>query len=550
LKRGSEVLQKFDYSYGQLNSSGNPDPATNNGQLAQIEAFIGAAKQRTQKFTYDSIGRLSKSEEYRGDTSALTYKQVFDYDRFGNLYRKAGSNPTTGQQNPLPTNWIEDEQIDKSKNQFLSWTGVTYNEAGQVTTDTKFRNMNFGYDANGRMVNVHSLSSPTSPDSKTVYDALGNRVATKINDVWQYMIYDAFGQLVAEYGARGEGVGGVKFVQQDHQGSVRTVTDAHGNIVSRSDYQAFGDEIDAGIGLRTSQQGYGAGSAARQGYGLTEKDDASGQQHTWFRKLETQAGRFSSLDPYSGSMSVSDPQSFNRYSYVGGDPTNHVDPSGLAWHFACTAVGDPNNPGVTGPMDCTPFWVSEDTRWRGYDPIDHPPANGDPGTGPSAPPEPPQGCDHSFLPDAYWVENGRRHDADDLNVLARLIYAEANPDPAERDAVASVIYSRLSSTLPSFAAVASSGQFEAVTGPDTRAFDRTAPNVLANLSAADCNSFLGAIDAVVRMLNNDGPLYPQFGAFRGGRKPLKAGMTLIGGSRFAASDSVFNPPRPARKKRR
>ncbi|MBA3350834.1 MAG: hypothetical protein H0U23_00100, partial [Blastocatellia bacterium] len=78
LKRGTEVVQKFEYGYGQTNAAGEITPNSNNGQLAKIEAFIGAAKQWTQKFCYDSIERLSKSEEYRGDTNALTYKQVFD----------------------------------------------------------------------------------------------------------------------------------------------------------------------------------------------------------------------------------------------------------------------------------------------------------------------------------------------------------------------------------------------------------------------------------------------------------------------------------------
>jgi RHS repeat-associated protein len=205
-------------------------------------------------------------------------------------------------------------------------TGTTYNEAGQVTQDNKFREMGFGYDANGRVVKA---TRANTPDAHTVHDALGNRVATKVNDVWQYMIYDAFGQLVAEYGVPSEGMGGVKYVQQDHQGSVRTVTNSNGFVLSRTDHQAFGETIPSGIGLRSVNQGYGVDPSTRQGYGLTENDDASGQQHTWFRKLETSAGRFSSPDPYKGSMSVVDPQSFNRYSYVGNQPTNYVDPTGL-----------------------------------------------------------------------------------------------------------------------------------------------------------------------------------------------------------------------------
>jgi len=51
--------------------------------------------------------------------------------------------------------------------------------------------------------------------------------------------------------------------------------------------------------------------------------------HTWFRKNENRAGRWTSPDPYNGSMKIGDPQSFNRYSYVENQPTNFVDPSGL-----------------------------------------------------------------------------------------------------------------------------------------------------------------------------------------------------------------------------
>lgn len=326
LQRGSEVLQKYDYGYGQTDlATGNVDATKNNGQLGKIEGFIGANKQWSQRFGYDELGRLSEAGEYKqGDNTQLTYKQKFDFDRFGNLYRKAANNPIAGQQNPLAYTPIEDSDINKSTNRFA--TGTTYNEAGQVVTDNKFRNMNFAYDANGRQVKATRASVP---DAWTVYDALGNRVATKINDVWQYVIYDAFGKLVAEYGIASEGLGGVKYFQQDWQGSVRTITSNTGFIVARTDHQAFGEVIGNGVGMRSSQQGYAANVGTRQSYGLTENDDGSGQQHTWFRKLETQSGRWSSPDPYKGSMSLGNPQSFNRYSYVENDPTNSIDPSGL-----------------------------------------------------------------------------------------------------------------------------------------------------------------------------------------------------------------------------
>ena len=338
LSKASEILQKYDYGYGQIDSNGNLDTTKNNGQLAKIESHIGTAKQWTQKFKYDSIGRLSESEEKRGDTNALTYKQKFDFDRFGNLYRKTASNPTSGQQTPLAFTPIEDADIDKSTNRFTTSSGTTYNEAGQVVTDNKFRLMSFGYDANGRMVKATKASFP---DALTIYDALGNRVATKIDDVWQFTIYDAFGKLVAEYGGlQSSDEGGVKYVLQDWQGSVRGVLSNSGFVQSRTDYQVFGEEIQSGVGLRTAPQGFGGGINTRQGYGLTERDDSTGLNHTWFRKNENRAGRWTSSDPYNGSISLDNPQSFNRYSYVENEPTNYVDPSGLLLAITqCFSVG-------------------------------------------------------------------------------------------------------------------------------------------------------------------------------------------------------------------
>ena len=326
LSKASEILQKYDYGYGQIDSNGNLDTTKNNGQLSQIEGHIGTQKQWTQKFSYDAIGRLSEAKEYRGDTNALSYKQKFDFDRFGNLYRKNSSNPTSGQQTPLSFTPIEDADITKSTNRFTSNT--TYDDAGNVTQDNKFRLMNFSYDANGRMFKTSNIDNTNQASS--VYDALGNRVATKVSEIWTFLIYDGFGKMVAEYGGlQSSDEGGVKYILQDWQGSSRALLSNSGYVQARMDYQAFGEEINSGVGLRTTAQGFGADNNLSQKYALTERDKATGLDHTWFRKHENKAGRWTSPDPYNGSMSISNPQSFNRYSYVENQPTNFVDPSGL-----------------------------------------------------------------------------------------------------------------------------------------------------------------------------------------------------------------------------
>jgi len=193
------------------------------------------------------------------------------------------------------------------------------------------------YDANGRMIKA---SKASIPDAISTYDASGLRVAEKVNDVWRFLIYDVGGKLVTEYGGlQSSDEGGVKYLFSDWQGSTRAVLSNTGTVNARSDYSAFGEEIQAGIGLRTVTQGFGSAQNPRQKYGLTERDDATGLDHTWFRKHENRAGRWTGADPYGGSMSIGDPQSFNRYHYVGNDPLNFIDPSGLDAAGSGTSYG-------------------------------------------------------------------------------------------------------------------------------------------------------------------------------------------------------------------
>jgi RHS repeat-associated protein len=123
----------------------------------------------------------------------------------------------------------------------------------------------------------------------------------------------------------------LKYVLTDVQGSARVLMENNGTssaILARHDYLPFGEEIWVGVSRTTSQK-YATTDKVRQRFALTERDEASGLDHTWFRKYDSFAGRWTSPDPYGGSMSAGDPQSFNRYAYVQNDPVNHLDPSGL-----------------------------------------------------------------------------------------------------------------------------------------------------------------------------------------------------------------------------
>jgi hypothetical protein len=58
-------------------------------------------------------------------------------------------------------------------------------------------------------------------------------------------------------------------------------------------------------------------------------------------------GRFMTPDPASSSANANDPQSWNRYAYAGGDPTNSNDPTGLDFELTCDG-GD----GSDNDSDC------------------------------------------------------------------------------------------------------------------------------------------------------------------------------------------------------
>ena len=59
-----------------------------------------------------------------------------------------------------------------------------------------------------------------------------------------------------------------------------------------------------------------------------EKDAENNTYHAWFRNLSIAQARWLRPDPYLGSYNLANPQSFNRYAYVGNNPLAFIDPTG------------------------------------------------------------------------------------------------------------------------------------------------------------------------------------------------------------------------------
>jgi RHS repeat-associated protein len=188
-------LQRFNYSYGAVNQAdGSVDTTKNNGQIGRIDSYIDGAKQWDQRFSYDSLGRLSTAAEYQqGNNNQLTWQTQYTFDRYGNRFQSGSANVGFGY-TPVLTS-----DINEANNRFIASgpTPVAYDPAGNIISDAKFRGMSYSYDANGRQ--TFAERDDHTNQQTSVYDCAGQRVQTTVNGTTRQMVYDIFGQNVADY---------------------------------------------------------------------------------------------------------------------------------------------------------------------------------------------------------------------------------------------------------------------------------------------------------------------------------------------------------------
>ncbi|MGH9933458.1 MAG: RHS repeat-associated core domain-containing protein, partial [Pyrinomonadaceae bacterium] len=118
----------------------------------------------------------------------------------------------------------------------------------------------------------------------------------------------------------------------DQLGTPRLIFDKTGSLAAtkRHDYLPFGEELAAGTGGRTPQQGY-VGDSTRQKFTQKERDNETGLDYFLARYYSSTQGRFTSPDPvYFQTDMTTDPQRFNLYEYARNNPLKFIDPEGEA----------------------------------------------------------------------------------------------------------------------------------------------------------------------------------------------------------------------------
>jgi RHS repeat-associated protein len=116
----------------------------------------------------------------------------------------------------------------------------------------------------------------------------------------------------------------------DQLGTPRMIADTTGSLagIRRHDYLPFGEELFAGTGNRTPQQGYVV-DGVRQQFTQYERDTETNLDYAQARYYASVQGRFISTDPLLASGRPLNPKTWNRYAYALNNPLRFVDPDGL-----------------------------------------------------------------------------------------------------------------------------------------------------------------------------------------------------------------------------
>jgi RHS repeat-associated protein len=161
-----------------------------------------------------------------------------------------------------------------------------------------------------------------------LYDGSGKRIKKVTNLETTIFVYSG-SKLIAEYSTQLATNPTTSYTVTDMLGSPRVITDANGQVISRRDFMAFGEEIANNVGGRTSANKYGQTDSVRQRFTGYQKDDETGLDFAEARYYNDAHGRFTAVDPLLASGQSSDPQTFNRYVYAMNRPLILTDPTGL-----------------------------------------------------------------------------------------------------------------------------------------------------------------------------------------------------------------------------
>ena len=316
-------LTKYVFNVGTTPQTvtGNLDWSAN-GSLASLGIIDQLSSQNTQSctFGYDDLGRSSSA------SCGTAWSQTFSFDPFGNV-SKSGSSSF------LPT-------YSQSTNRYTAIPGCStfsYNQNGYLTNDcshsyvvnssgrlNKIDTIILTYDALGRMVEENNSGAYT----EIVYAPSGSKLALMNGATLKSAFVPLTGGGTAVYGPSGLAY----YRHGDWLGSSRLAT----NPTQSSQPSYYFDTAYAPYG-----EYYANAGTTDLNFTGKNQDTAAGLYDFSNREYNYIQGRWAAPDPAgSAAVNLANPQTWNRYAYVAGNPLASTDPSGL---FGAEGIACRNN---------------------------------------------------------------------------------------------------------------------------------------------------------------------------------------------------------------
>jgi YD repeat-containing protein len=233
---GNQFLYLNTLNWGTTNNNGTLQSVTEQVAASGTPSAQSGLTSFTQTYGYDTANRLQTASDTGG------WSRSFAYDQTGNMWITGASG--IGLSPAAATSNVYSPTTNQKSNE-------RYDAAGNQTT--LGGNYSFSYDAENRQ--IQETNTLGNPAAQYAYDGNGNRVEKMVGGTTTIFVYDALGQLTAEYSNLPASTLPCQtcYLVQDHLGSTRLVTDQNAKAVSFHDYLPFGEEVPGNsVGRGTS----------------------------------------------------------------------------------------------------------------------------------------------------------------------------------------------------------------------------------------------------------------------------------------------------------
>lgn len=300
-----------------------------------------------QAYVYDDVGRLrGKGKMVGGDWNTgpeIEWQWRYWYDAFGNLKQHRRDFPDGTHQTrtfaiDVDKNRLDSASYDNTGN-LLSWGGGTYgyDESGNVQS-VGTNTVHVYTPSDERILTMRQPPGAGLKETYTLRSAGGRVLREMEHDCnsscssppkWNRDYIWRGSQLLATVQPDPEGGGRARewtwHYTLDHLGSPSLLTIEGGDTYSRHYYAPYGEDMSPGWIPDDSDEMPMRFTGHERDFLAEGVLDDLDYMHA--RHYTPYVGRFLQIDPVLGSPGS--PQSWNRYAYVGNDPVNYTDPTGM-----------------------------------------------------------------------------------------------------------------------------------------------------------------------------------------------------------------------------